>query len=416
MNNEFLRTALFAAAALLAVALAAYVEPQSPRSEIFSDAGEAFFPNFRDIMAVKAIEVVDYDEADAVARPLKVEFRRNRWVLASHSDYPAEARERLAKTAAALLDLKKEQPVSDRWEDHATYSVIDPLDTKNPSLQGRGKRVTLRDAGGVTLAEIILGKPVPAKDGYRYVRLPGQKRTYSIKIDADPSARFEDWVESNLLRASPADIAKITLISYQIDEQFGRLANLQRVVMEKDKPSWNEQARSIAATLASLRVVGARPKPQQLAEQLKTRQLTLSLDTVMSLRQRGFFITPAGQLLSNEGELIVETAQGLVYNLRFGEIVSDSTSISAATVAKPRENRYLFVTASSRKPESEQVARNLDAKFADWYYIISGTDFAKLNPIRQQRAKAQPTPPPFTLPPPAAATGAPIQAPPPPPR
>lgn len=400
MRNEYARTGLFLLAGIVAVGAALYFEPEATRSEIFSDTGEAFFPNFRDVTAVKAIEIVDYDEADAVARPLKVEFRKGRWVLSSHGDYPAEARDRMAKTAAALVDLKKDQAASDRWEDHATYGVIDPMDAKNPSLQGRGKRVTLKDGGNVTLADMVMGKPVPGKSGYRYVRLPGQKRTYAIKTEADPTARFEDWVESNLLRTSSTGIAKMTLNSYQVDEQFGRLSNLQRTVMEKDKPSWNDQAKAMAATVASLRVIGARPKPPQLAEQLKSRQLALTIDTVMSLRQRGFFITPMGQLLSNEGELIVETTQGLVYTLRFGGVVSDSTAVSAAAAAKPRENRYLFVTVSSKTPESEQTAKSLDSKFADWYYVITESDFSKLHPGRRERAKAEAAaPPPVGLPP-----------------
>jgi len=69
MSNEFARTGMFLLAAIVAVGAAFYVEPESAKSEIFSDTGETFFPSFRDVTAVKAIEVVDYDEADAVARP-----------------------------------------------------------------------------------------------------------------------------------------------------------------------------------------------------------------------------------------------------------------------------------------------------------------------------------------------------------
>ena len=84
---------------------------------------------------MKAIEVVDYDETEAVARPLKVEFRKGRWLLASHDDYPAEARDRLAKTASALLDIRKDSPATDRVEDHTRFGVLDPLDARNPSLK-----------------------------------------------------------------------------------------------------------------------------------------------------------------------------------------------------------------------------------------------------------------------------------------
>jgi hypothetical protein len=390
MRNESLRTACFIAAAAALVGAAAYIQPVAYQEEIFSDQGQVFFPDFRDVTAVKAIEVVDYEEAEATARPLKVEFRKNRWVLTSHSDYPAEAKDRLAKTASSLLDLKREIVVSDRVEDQAKFGVIDPLDARNPSLSGRGKRVTLRDGQGAVLAELILGSTMKERAGYRYVRTPGAKRTYATKTDADPSAAFEDWVESDLLKVSTGDIDKMTLNSYAIDEQFGRIMNLQRTVMVKDKENWNAQARSIAAALSSLRVVGARPKPPSLAQQLKTKQLTMTLENVMSLRQRGFFITPDGRLMAKYGELLVETTKGLVYQLRFGEVVGETTARG-----KPSENRFLFVTVGSRNPETESLASSLHNKFADWYYVISSADFARLRP---DLPKTPATPPP-TVPP-----------------
>ena len=62
--------------------------------------------------------------------------------------------------------------------------------------------MTLRDANGVALADYIFGKPAEGKPGYRYVRVPGHKCTYAVKTDADPSARFADWVNAGLLRIS----------------------------------------------------------------------------------------------------------------------------------------------------------------------------------------------------------------------
>ncbi len=382
--NELTRTGLFVAGAAALITAAAWIRPDSATSEIYSDAGEVFFPAFRNVDAVKAIEVVDYDQAEAVARPLKVEFRKGRWLLTSHGDYPAEARDRLARTAAALLDIKKETPATDRVEDHIKFGVLDPLDSKSASLQGRGKRVTLRDAGGSTLAELVLGFPVKDKPGSRYVRLPGQKRVYVVKTDADPSAQFADWVEANLLRVGAADIVKMTLNSYQIDEQMGRIANLQRTSFERGQPSWTPQAQGIANALASLRVTGAKAKPKELADQLRAGELALTVDTVMSLRQRGFFIAPNGLLLSNEGELIAETAKGLQYAVRFGELATDT---GAAASSKPRENRYVFITISAPKPEGAGTAKALTAKFADWYYIVSGADFARLHPARAAQIK-----------------------------
>jgi hypothetical protein len=424
MSGERVKTGGFLGAAAVLAALAAYVEPESARPEIFSDQGEVFFENFRDVTAVQAIEVVDYNEAEAVARPLKVELRKGRWVISSHSDYPAEARDRMAKTAAELVDLKKDIVVSDSVEEHARYGVIDPLDARNPSLTGRGKRITLRGAQGDVLAEMVLGQAVKERAGYRYARLPGQKRTYAVKTAADPSARFEDWVESNVLRIAAGEVTRMVLNSYSIDEQLGRLSNVVRIVMTRgDKDEWRVEPpgrptrgeiQQLVAALAGLRVVGARPKPAELSRQLKARQLQMTLETVMSLRQRGFFISPDGRLLAKQGELQVETSRGLLYSLRFGELVAGSTGKSdAASEAKtgetsaPRldEDRYLFVTVTfnpKASPGSEgamadqRLAGTLDARFADWYYVIRGSDFAKLS---LKNAAAAATPPPRPAPP-----------------
>ena len=408
MKSELLKTTLFVAAAAAIAAVAAWVEPPAYKADVFEDQGEQFFPGFREVTAVKAIEVVDYDEAEATARPLKVELRRGRWLLASHNDYPAEAQDRLAKAAAALLDLKKQQVVSDRWEDHGTYGVIDPLDAKNPSLQGRGKRITLRDTQGMALAELVLGETLKDKQGYRYVRVPGQKRVYAVQTDADASARFQDWVDGNLLRLNAADIKRISVNSYSIDESMGRLTNVQRVTLTREGNSWKcdppgrvseATAKGLASALGGLRVTGARPKPAMLAEMLKTRRLAMTLESVMAMRSRGYFLTPDGRLLANEGEVTVETEKGLLYALRFGEVVTGAAEAAkpgAAATAPLRqsEDRYLFVTVSPRSPEMAAAADNLEARFADWFYVISGADFKRLRLIDQLKpAQAAAKPP-----------------------
>jgi len=190
--SETLKTAAFVACAAALVAAASVTSPERRAAKVFSEEGQAFYPEFKDPHAVHAVEVVDYDESTATARPLKVDSRKGRWFVTTNNDYPIDVGERLSKTAAALMDLKKDQVVSVVPQDHAKYGVIDPLDQKVGSLQGRGKRVTLRGADKSVLADFILGKPVEGKAGWRYLRVPGSKSVYAVKTDADPSARFAD--------------------------------------------------------------------------------------------------------------------------------------------------------------------------------------------------------------------------------
>ncbi len=384
MMWETVKTGAFAAAAVALAVLAAVVEPETAAPRIMSDQGEAFYPDFKDPRAVKTIEVVDYDEATATARPFQVAFERGRWVLATSHNYPLDAGERLVKTAAALMDLKKDEVRSDSPLDHARYGVIDPLDQKVASLKGRGKRVTLRGAHKEVLADFILGKPVEGKQGWRYTRVPGQKRVYAVKTDADPSARFSDWVNTGFLRIPTSTIRRVTITSYSINESFGRLDNLDSVKLVREGGEWklegggslNKAAvAAMASALENLKIADVRPKPAPLARDLRSGQLQLSLESAMSLRQRGFFITPTGRLLANEGEMSVETTGGVVYSLRFGELSGTG------------DDRYLFAMASAKTPEGEARAKELNNRFADWYYIISGADFQKLRLKRKDVAR-----------------------------
>ena len=227
--RETVKTSAFAAAALAIALAAAVMEPAAVSPGILSDQGEPFYPEFKDPAAVRAIEVVDYDEATATARPFQVKFQNGRWVLPGSNNYPVDLGDRLVKTAAALIDLRKDLVRSDSALEHAAFGVIDPLDQNVASLAGRGKRVTLRDARNDVLADFVLGKPVEGKEGYRYLRVPGQKRTYAVKTGADPSARFADWVNAGILRIPSATIRKVSVTSYTLDQAMGRLDNLENL-------------------------------------------------------------------------------------------------------------------------------------------------------------------------------------------
>jgi hypothetical protein len=75
----------------------------------------------------------------------------------------------------------------------------------------------------------------------------------------------------------------------------------------------------------------------------------------------------------------------VTYTLRFGEIASSG---GEAKPAAGGEDRHLFVTAhfdpataaanGGKSAAGERMARELNERFADWYYIISDGDFQKL--------------------------------------
>ncbi|MGA2739178.1 MAG: DUF4340 domain-containing protein [Bryobacteraceae bacterium] len=412
--TESLKTAALTGAALVLAVSAAVVAPESRVPAIMSDQGEAFYPNFTDAQAPRTIEVVDYDEATATALPLKVQFQQGKWVIASHYNYRVDIGDRLSKTAAALMYLKKDMVRSDSALDHAKYGVVDPLDEKASGLTGRGKRVTLRDANGAVLADFILGKPVEGKAGYRYVRVPGQKRTYAVKTDADPSARFADWVNAGLLRIAGASIRKVTINRYNIDAAAGRMSNAETTVLTQDKGDWKAgngektnlpAVHAMIAALDGLKIVDVLPKPPGLAAGLRHEEVNLTLETALSLQKAGYFITPQGRVYSSEGDMIVETNSGLLYQLRFGDLAAGDTKSGA-----PSDNRNLFVMVHFDAAKAaayggdagagERTARELNDRFADWYYVIGGKDFQNLRLGHGPTVSPAQRPAPETAPPP----------------
>jgi len=260
------------------------------------------------------------------------------------------------------------------------------------SLQGRGKRVTLRDEKNGVLADFVLGKPVDGKSGWRYIRVPDQKRTYSVKTDADPSARFADWVNAGLLRMPTASIRKVSITSYMLDLFTGALADREDVTLVQNSGEWKSEngqtikqdvAKAMAATLDGLKIVDARPKPAALAQDLRTGKITLTAETAAALRQSGFFITQTGRILAIDGEMNVEMANGVAYQIRFGDVAPNTLD-----PGKPSDNRYIFVTTtwdSARAARyndtsgtGEKSSQELNARFSNWFYVFAGPDYQKL--------------------------------------
>ena len=402
--DELKKTLIFCLGAAVLATAAMVVDPGASSPDIFNDQGELFFPDFTDPQAPTAIEVIDYDEESATATPLKVEFRDNQWILPSHNNYSADAADRLAGTAGALVELRKDIVISERVEDHADFGVIDPFDEGATSLVGRGKRVTLKDGDDNVLADFVIGKTVDGKPGHKYMRVPGQRRTYAVKTDVDPSASFQDWIETDLLKVLAADLRRITINNYAVQEQFGRamIQPRETFTLNKKDSDWmlgsrkaNSTAMSdLSSALESLKIVDVQPKPEFLTADLKGRgSITPSMAAAQSLVQKGFYLGGTGQIFGNEGEIIVDSKAGIRYTLQFGEIAQSGQKND---VEGEGERRFLLIAASYSEDRAKQYAgegaepdekgkelhEELRDRFAGWYYVISGADFAKLRPSR----------------------------------
>ncbi|GAC1469961.1 MAG: hypothetical protein NVSMB9_14450 [Isosphaeraceae bacterium] len=375
MTRDVQKTLTFVVIAMLLTGAAILKVPdRSAKTEDFNDQGMKFFPEFVDPFACTDLEVVEYDNSIASARQFKVLFKNNRWVIPSHHNYPADAKDRLAKTAAGVMDLTKDTIRSDRAEDHEALGVIDPLDLK-ASLKGRGKRVTLRDSSEKVLADFIIGNEVRERSGQRYVRDPKSKRTYGVNVKADLSTRFSDWIETNLLKLDSARIRSVKFDNHKVDPEQRRIIPGDVFTIERKESSspWTlvgglpsgtevhaDKTSGLSTALADLKIVGVRPKPEGLSRDLKLSSSNeIKPNTtaeLQSLISKGFYPTREG-IFSNQGDVIVSTDEGAVYTLRFGEVVfssgeqleaggKDEGKKTSSKAEGTTESRYLMVTVA----------------------------------------------------------------------
>ncbi|QDV49150.1 DUF4340 domain-containing protein [Gimesia fumaroli] len=344
--NETTRTLTFVGIAVAALVAAYVTDRTSQPTELtgYENVGEEFYPDFADPTQAKSLRVVSYNEDSATLKVFNVEFKDGVWKIPSHHDYPADAEDELAETAASLVGVVRGALESRRKSDHERFGVIDPLDESNTNLKGRGQRLTLSKEGGAPLVDFIVGKQVPGEPNEYFVRKVDEDSVYRTKLNVDLSSNFSDWIEPDLLKVDRDRLVEIIVNKYSIDEGKRRIVNreLSTLTRKNPKAPWEleglkpeteklntSDVNQMINTLDDLKIQGIRPKPAGIAAELK-KSGNLRLDPLdfVDLQSKGFILAsdPQGnqQLVSNEGEVIAATNQGVVYSLYFGEIFTGS--------------------------------------------------------------------------------------------
>jgi hypothetical protein len=393
LRGENRTTLAFVGVAILLAVAAWATSPRVDTPASLVDRGDAFFPGFTDPASAASIEVFEFDEPTFVARPLKVVNQNGAWTIPSHYGYPADGSEKLATTAAALIALTKDDVASENAADHERCGVIDPLDDAVATSKGRGTRVVVRGANEAVLADIIIGAPVQGRDQMRYVRVPGQTRTYVSRVGAlNVSTNVDDWIERDLLQVDRDDIDGIAIQHYVVGAGRDNVADGERLLLRRQNPDvWTLAGLAagqrintfpmnlLVTTLDDLAIADVRPKPPALAAALAgTGGARMSSADAADLETRGFLTTSDGGLVPVGGEVIVRTDNGIGFQLRFGDIVQG--------VDTAAEDRYLMISAGftpsapGEMPTTEVETRLalLRARFAPWYYIVSGESYRRI--------------------------------------
>jgi len=405
-SAAFRRTATFLAvgAGLLLLGGWLNVRPTLRQRAVVGDEQQAkvLFPDLADASKAASLEIVSFNDETATLKPFKVVRSEGVWVLPSHENYPADAKDQLAAAATELIDRPVLDVVSDSPGDHETYGVIEPDPEKvKVGMTGVGQLVEIRDASGNKLARLIVGKEDkrPAGAGaasgrtLRFVRRAGQDRVYRVELDTTKfTTKFDDWIEKDLLKISPWDVRRLTLddssCTFGVDEASGRPTisldrksraelgyddkdaawSLIKLVDFDDKNQPKDEKltegeelaggrlNDLRNALGDLKIIDVVRKPSGLSADLKAEEAFAGdREAVMSLAQRGFFAIQKGDLVSSNGETIVGMKDGVEYLLRFGNsaTVAGADDPAAGGDASKEEGadpasssgRYLFVSA-----------------------------------------------------------------------
>jgi hypothetical protein len=450
VNAEAKRTTTFAGVAVALALLAIVTTPRTAReASVFSGQGGDFYPAFKDPLKVAALEVIEPEEFGTF-KPFRVQVVDGQWSIPSHSNYPADGKDRLAKTAASVMDLKKDRLASENPKEYEELGVGDPQDPALQGKKGRGKRVRLFDAAGTILADYIFGKETKEGAEYRYVRVPDQKQTWAVKVKPDISVKFEDWVETDLLKMGGASVRKVAIDKYSYDAVEQKIKDRASYAAARDDAGapWKitemkeaeepnaETLSTLTSTLSGLKLTGVRRKPDVVAQAQDLRNLgkmprELLIAVARQLAGRGFFLYSEDRntfgMISSEGEMQVACDDGVVYTLRFGDVLVGSGDEVSAGSPQPdekdpkdpkkddkkddkkagsTENRYLMVSAAyddalvgpapaepkpykadpSKKPE-EQKAEEEKAKKDKEDYETKKKDWEKKRADGKKRAE-----------------------------
>jgi len=426
--TDLAKTAAFVIAAAGLAGMAYVTRPASREIASISDQGQPLTPMLVSADTVKSVEVVSFDAAVAKTRAFKVAFDGKRWTIPSHNNYPADATDKVAAAAAAFIDLKKERIIGEDKNTLAQFGLLSPDDENLGAKPGEiGTRITMADASGKTVCDLIVGKaasstattPFESTQNKKYVRENGKNRVFVTTIASGFSTKFVDWVQTDLLKTTAAQITAINVDRYKIDETQGTLVDRQTIALSKPDAEevegnpadrkWTmnaspggpptpaegllseQKVTDIVKTLTGLKIIGVRPKPTNLAKMLSGGEASVALNALdqINLQSRGFFITPEGRLLANTGQMSVRCEDGVYYSLWLGEVVPDGEDAASggrvggeaekkdpATPespktdgAKPTDARYLMITVSFdpkivAEPKKPAVLNNLPTPIA----------------------------------------------------
>ena len=182
-------------------AVVSVVNRDQPRSTI--EAVGPVLPGLADRLGdVSAVVIQDANGS------LTIHRTEGGWGLAEYDNYPVSA-DKVREITRALVQLEKVEAKTSSAEKWSQLSVEDAGTSGSTS-----KLISLRNAAGETLAQLIVGKAGTGvgAEGSTYVRVPGEPQAWLARGSLPTGSAVGDWVDRNLVEIPIADIKQVRVV------------------------------------------------------------------------------------------------------------------------------------------------------------------------------------------------------------
>ena len=207
-------------AVIAAILIAVTVFVSQRRDATSPQTGQPVFPVLK-----KTINDVTEMRVSTQSGTITVHQEDDSWRVKEKHEYPADLG-KVRETLIGLAELKILEPKTRKPEHYEKLGVQD-VDAEGSLSTG----VTLKDAAGNTLAEVIIGNDRPAKGNSdqkeMFIRKPGNPQTWlamgKLSIEKNPG----EWLDKELIRIETKRVRRMRVIH----------PDGTRLVLEKPKPA-----------------------------------------------------------------------------------------------------------------------------------------------------------------------------------
>lgn len=336
-----------AGATAVAVVLAVISSNTAGISGAIADRGDRLFANLAE--RSKDIGTVEVDLGDT-----KTVITRDGDAFKDASGFPVRASTVRELTANLALLRIEETKTADktRHED---------LRLAAPDTEKGGERLTLKNASGGIIADVILGErdlTVGGTRGGQFVRRADDDQTYLVRGYVSVPLSRVGWFETQLIEIAEADITAVKAVAG--DDNLWSVKRAGSVLVPEgledgDKPD-TQKVSAIARTIAPLRFSDVRKSSNEKVPPANAKTMTFAAKDGLSLSLTSFNAPKPDTEAKDDAE---------------------KAKAEPASSGEGDDTRWVRIAVTSTDKASADKAAELEKRVAGFDFRLSSTDYEK---------------------------------------